>query len=101
MKSLGMWDGEVLPVSTPIVADTQDEVIFLNARCSGMFMKTKCHGSRVKKGETVGYVFDPFEGQVLEYVNAEKSGLLFTIRDYPLVDEGSLMGRILVGGGAR
>ena len=87
MKSLGMWDGEVLPVSTPIV------------RCSGMFMKTKCHGSRVKKGETVGYVFDPFEGQVLEYVNAEKSGLLFTIRDYPLVDEGSLMGRILVGGG--
>jgi predicted deacylase len=99
MKSLGMWDGEVLPVSTPIVADTQDEVIFLNARCSGMFMKTKCHGSRVKKGETVGYVFDPFEGQVLEYVNAEKSGLLFTIRDYPLVDEGSLMGRILVGGG--
>jgi len=31
-----------------------------------------------------------------------KSGLLFTIREYPLVDEGSLMGRILVrGGGAR
>jgi predicted deacylase len=86
-------------VSTPIVADTQDEVIFLNARRSGMFMKTKSHGSHVKKGETVGYVFDPFEGQVLEYVNAEKSGLLFTIRDYPLVDEGSLMGRILVGGG--
>ena len=36
---------------------------------------------------------------MLEYVNAEKSGLLFTIREYPLVDEGSLMGRILVGGG--
>ena len=99
MKSLGMWDGDVQPVSTPIVADTQDEVIFLNARCSGMFMKTKRHGSWVKKGETVGYVFDPFQGKVLEYVNAEKSGLLFTIREYPLVDEGSLMGRILVGGG--
>ncbi len=96
MKNLGMWDGEVLPVSTPIVSDAQDEVIFLNALCSGMFMKTKRHGSWVKKGETVGYVFDPFKGEVLEYVNAAKSGLLFTTREYPLVDEGSLMGRILV-----
>ena len=34
----------------------------------------------------------------MEYVSADKSGLLFTIRDYPLVDEGSLMGRILVRG---
>jgi hypothetical protein len=101
MKNLGMWDGEVSSVSTPIVSDGQDEVIFLNALCSGMFMKTKSHGSWVKKGETVGYVFDPFEGKVLEYVNAAKSGLLFTIREYPLVDEGSLMGRILVQGGGR
>ncbi len=96
MKHLGMWDGEVLPVSTPIVSDDPDEVIYLNALCSGMFMKTRSHGSWVKKGETVGYVFDPFKGEVLEYVNAAKSGLLFTIREYPLVDEGSLMGRILV-----
>ena len=49
----------------------------------------------MKKGETVGYIFDPFRGEVLEYVSASKSGLLFTIREYPLVDEGSLMGRIL------
>ena len=98
MKNLGMWDGEVPPVSTPIVSDDNDEVIFLNARCSGMFMKTKSHGSWVKKGETVGYVFDPLSGEVLEYVDADKSGLLFTIREYPLVDEGSLMGRILVRG---
>ena len=98
MKNLGMWDGDVLPVVTPIVSDSQDEVIYLNAQCSGMFMKTKSHGSFVKKGETVGYVFDPLGGEVLEYVNADKSGLLFTIREYPLVDEGSLMGRILVRG---
>ena len=96
MKNLGMWDGEVPPVNTPIVSDGQDEVIYLNARCSGMFMKTISHGSRVKKGETVGYVFDPLTGEVLEYVNADRSGLLFTIREYPLVEEGSLLGRILV-----
>ena len=98
MKHLGMWDGDVAPVKTPIVSDGRDEVIFLNAQCSGMFMKTKPHGSWVSKGESVGYVFDPFEGKVVEYVTAAKSGLLFTIREYPLVDEGSLMGRILVRG---
>ena len=98
MQHLGMWDGATVPVKTPIVSDEQDEVIFLNAQSSGMFMKTKPHGSWVSKGESVGYVFDPFEGKVVEYVTAAKSGLLFTIRDYPLVDEGSLMGRILVRG---
>lgn len=98
MKQLGMWDGEIASVKTPIVSDGQDEVIFLNAQSSGMFMKTKRHGSWVGKGETVGYVFDPFEGKVVEYVTAAKSGLLFTIREYPLVDKGSLMGRILVRG---
>lgn len=96
MKQLGMWDGPVEPVCTPIVSDDPYEVEFLNAPCSGMFMKTKNQGTWVKKGETVGYIFDPFKGEIIEYVSAVKSGLLFTIRDYPMVDEGSLMGRILV-----
>lgn len=96
MKQLGMWDGAVDAVRTPIVSDDPYEVEFLNAPCSGMFMKTKNQGTWVKKGETVGYIFDPFKGEIIEYVSAVKSGLLFTIRDYPMVDEGSLMGRILV-----
>ncbi len=96
MKTMGMWDGDVPPVREPVLCDAEDEVIFLNASCSGMFMKTKEQGSLVKKGETVGYVFHPLRGEVLEYVTAEKSGLLFTIREYPLVEEGSLIGRILV-----
>lgn len=96
MKNLGMWDGSAEAVRTPIVSTDPEEVEFLNAPCSGMFMKTRNQGTWVKKGETVGYVFDPFKGEILEYVSAAKSGLLFTIRDYPMVDEGSLMGRILV-----
>ncbi len=96
MKNLGMWEGETAPVGTPIVSEDPDEVEFLNAPCSGMFMKTKNQGTWVKKGETVGYIFDPFKGEITEYVSAAKSGLLFTIRDYPMVHEGSLMGRILV-----
>lgn len=95
MRSLGMWDGPVGPIRTPILSDDPGEVEFLNAPCPGMFMKTKSHGSWVKKGETVGYIFDPFQGEIRQYITASRSGLLFTIREYPLVDEGSLMGRIL------
>lgn len=96
MHTLGMWDGAVPEVREPLVSSDPNEVAFLNAPTSGMFLKTRPHGTWVKKGETVGYIFDPFRGEVKEYVNATKSGLLFTIREYPLVDEGSLMGRILV-----
>ncbi|MCD8068925.1 MAG: M14 family metallopeptidase [Lachnospiraceae bacterium] len=95
MQHLDMWDGDVPPVREPLICDDPDEVVFLNAPTSGMFMKTKEHGSWVGKGETVGYIFDPLRGEIREYINADKSGLLFTIREYPLVAEGSLMGRIL------
>ena len=96
MKGLEMWDGPVQAVKEPVVAEEADEVEFLNAPVAGMFMKTKTHGTWVSKGETVGYIFDPLRGEVLQYINAGKSGLLFTIREYPLVGEGALMGRILV-----
>lgn len=96
MKDFGMWDGEVPPAREPIISTDNDEVDFLNAPTAGMFMKTKNHGTWVTKGETVGYIFDPLKGEVTEYITASKSGLLFTVREYPLVDEGSLMGRILV-----
>ena len=53
------------------------------------------HGVRVKKGEVIGKIVDPLNGIILDEVRALQAGMLFTIRDYPIVDEGSLMGRIL------
>ena len=97
MREMGMWSGETKEPVESVICRENDEVVFLNAPTSGMFMKTKKHGDWVKKGETIGYIFDPLKGEVKEYINADKSGWLFTIREYPLVDEGSLMGRILVG----
>ncbi|MDD6804888.1 MAG: hypothetical protein PUD77_01325 [Clostridiales bacterium] len=53
------------------------------------------HCVRVKKGEIIGKIVDPLNGIILDEVRAPQAGMLFTIRDYPIVDEGSLMGRIL------
>ena len=70
-------------------------VYYLNAGVSGIFMKLKAHGSMVEKGETIGIIVNPLTGDLLSEVKAPGNGWLFTIREYPVVDEGSLLGRIL------
>lgn len=44
----------------------------------------------------VGQIVDSLRGEVLAEVVTPESGILFTIREYPVVDEGSLIGRLLV-----
>lgn len=95
MKKLRIWDGEDIAVRTPIVSTEADEVSYLNAAVSGIFLKRKEHGCLVKKEEEIGVILNPFTGEILEKVCAPHDGLLFTIREYPVVDEGSLMARIL------
>ena len=95
MKKLGIWQGEVKPVRKPIISSDPDEVFFLNASRSGIFIQEARHNTYLKKGQSVGKVIDPLNGTVLEDVVSPEDGLLFTIREYPVVDEGSLMARIL------
>lgn len=95
MKNMGIWTGDTISVRTPIVSSNPDEVLFLNASRSGIFIKDAQHNTYLKKGDSVGKVIDPLNGTILEDVTSPEDGLLFTIREYPVVDEGSLMARIL------
>lgn len=95
MKELGMWKGEVPEVRSPMISENPEDVSYLNASASGLFVPEVKHGAFVSKGDLVGRIVDPLEGKVLDEVRAPQGGMLFTIRDYPIVDEGSLMGRIL------
>ena len=45
--------------------------------------------------DRIGRIIDPLSGQVLQNVESPVDGILFTIREYPIVDEGSLIGRLL------
>jgi predicted deacylase len=82
-------------VREPVVSTDTDDVCYLNASASGLFVPEVKHGARLNKGDLVGKIVDPLCGEVLDEVRAPHEGMLFTIRDYPIVDEGSLMGRIL------
>lgn len=95
MRELGIWQGEVEITHQPVVSDALGDVTFLNARCSGVFLKQKDHGSLLQKGDCVGQIVDPMSGRVLDEVISPVDGWLFTVREYPMVSEGSLMGRIL------
>lgn len=95
MKELGIWNGPVCEVKTPVVSRSNDEVTFLNAPVSGIYIKELPHGSFVRKGTELCRIVDPLQGILLCRVVSPVDGWLFTIREYPVVDEGSLMARIL------
>ena len=94
MHTMGMWHG---PVNTslpqPLICKG-DQVVFLNAETSGVFItELKC-GIHVAKGEEIGQIVDPLRGTIRSKVTSPVDGYLFTIRAYPVVYEGSLMARI-------
>ncbi len=95
MHELGIWKGEAPTVRKPIVSSDPDDVAYLNSSVSGIFLPSVRHWETLKKGEKVGSIIDPLSGAVLDEITAPVDGILFTIREYPVVDEGSLVGRLL------
>lgn len=67
---------------------------FMNANQSGMFMPESEHTDHVQKGQTIGRIVDPLTATVKEEVKSPCDGLLFTLRTYPVVYEGSLVARL-------
>ncbi len=94
MKTEGMWEGEVKPVKEPIVSADR-AVSFINAEEPGLFVPAKLHSSMVMAGDLVGRIVDPFKGEVRVECRSPVDGLLFTLREYPIVNVGSLIARIL------
>ena len=95
LKELGIYSGECPEVREPIISSDPDDVIFLNAPSSGIFIQTAHHGAILEKGEEVGIIVNPLTGDVLSRMVSPERGWLFTIREYPVTDQGSLIARIL------
>ncbi|MDD2270643.1 MAG: M14 family metallopeptidase [Desulfuromonadaceae bacterium] len=85
---------------TPLIADDSN-VHYLNAQTSGLFIPTTAHWTDVRCGELLGTIVSPFRGDILSDVRAPVDGILFTLREYPLVYEGSLMARVMARKGGR
>ncbi|MGN1362023.1 MAG: M14 family metallopeptidase [Eggerthellaceae bacterium] len=94
MCSLGIWAGEAPAVREPVVS-TDGKVCFVNADNAGIFLPTMDHGAYLHKGDELGVIADCSTGTVKQVLSSQVDGLLFTLREYPVVYPGSLVARIL------
>lgn len=96
MKDMGIWTGDVVTPKKPIISQ-DGEVGFVNAGAPGIFVPCVEHWINVEKGERIGRILNPLDGTVQENVYAPIHGMLFTLREYPVVSCGSLIARVLGG----
>lgn len=96
MKDMGIWTGEVIEPKKPIISQ-DGEVGFVNAGAPGIFVPCVEHWINVEKGELIGRILNPLDGTVQENVYAPIHGMVFTLREYPVVSCGSLIARVLGG----
>lgn len=80
-------------VREPFTSEIGD-VHYLNAPAAGLFVHAIAHCDRVNKGKHIGDIVDPLSGTVTAPVHAPSDGILFTLREYPVVYEGSLLARV-------
>jgi hypothetical protein len=96
-RALGVLSGdlELEPtVHAPLVAG-DDNVHYLNAETSGMFVPSVEHWIAVRRGDLLGRIVSPLRGEPRSEVRSPCDGVLFTLREYPLVYEGSLLARLM------
>jgi hypothetical protein len=96
MKKMGIWTGDTKTDHIPKYA-MDNEVIFVNAESSGIFIPSVGHSDYIHKGEEIGRIVNVLTGSVEERVTAPESGTVFSLREYPVIEEGSLVARIFGG----
>jgi predicted deacylase len=95
-QSMGVLSPEA-PVPRPerqvrVIGD--GAVRYVNAAVSGLFIPCVAHGARVTAGQMLGEIIPCDGAGSPTQVTAPASGLLFTLRELPVVYEGSLLARI-------
>jgi uncharacterized protein len=93
---LNLWRDLEIPAPSrmPLLADDHN-VHYLNAETSGLFIPAVEYWISVHTGDLLGRIVSPYGGNILSEVRSPVDGILFTLREYPLVYEGSLMDRIM------
>lgn len=89
----GVLDLEVKQLKQPIISEN-GEVFYINSDSAGLFIPSLEHCDSVKKGEVVGKIVSPISGKIEQIITSPANGILFTLREYPIVYEGSLIARI-------
>jgi uncharacterized protein len=95
MRSIEALDCEepVVQKKEPILVNP-DEVTMAASNTSGFFVPEINLGEWIERGDLIGKIICPNNGNVLEEVVASSNGLTFTLREHPMTYEGSVVARI-------
>ena len=90
---------QILEGTPPETADTThlyglEQTFPVISDCAGLFVSHMPVGRWVRAGETLGYLYDAFEGCVLEEIKTPVAGQVSGLRRQPLLYEGDLVARI-------
>lgn len=96
MHELGIWEKKPEKVSTPTLS-TEGKVRFVSAETAGIFLPRADGWEKVQKGECLGHILNPLTGEIGQELLAPCGGMVFSLREYPVVYPGSLIARIWEG----
>ena len=79
------------------IRDRDKDVEFVNAESSGIFLPVAKHSEYIQQGEIIGRIVNVLTGAVEETIRSPRNGIVFSLREYPVIEEGSLVARIFGG----
>jgi len=91
---MGIWEDEKPVVKEPIIS-TEGEVRFFNADESGIFVAAIENLGSVSNGDHIGDLIEPISGTILQTIESPFDGIIFTLRENPVVYKGALLARII------
>ena len=96
MTELEVWDDAPVNVRNSIVS-TEGQVSFISAAGSGIFVSSINSMGTIGMGTHIGDIIEPITGKVIQRIELPTDGIIFSLREHPVVYKGALIARVYGG----
>lgn len=96
MTELKVWDDAPVNVRNSIVS-TEGQVSFISAAGSGIFVSSINSMGTIGMGTHIGDIIEPITGKVIQRIESPTDGIIFSLREHPVVYKGALIARVYGG----
>lgn len=96
MTELEVWDDAPVNVRNSIVS-TEGQVSFISAAGSGIFVSSINSMETIGMGTHIGDIIEPITGKVIQRIESPTDGIIFSLREHPVVYKGALIARVYGG----
>lgn len=96
MTEFEVWDDAPVNVRNSIVS-TEGQVSFISAAGSGIFVSSVNSMGTIGMGTHIGDIIEPITGKVIQRIESPTDGIIFSLREHPVVYKGALIARVYGG----